>query len=72
MSLLLQALQKASKTREHGEGEPGSASGAEDQLALEPIASEPLLRDEMPNHSPTPAQAATVVQASSMPPRTVT
>ncbi len=68
MSLLLQALQKASKSREHGEGEPGSASGAADQLALEPIASEPLLRDEMPNHSPTPAQAATVVQASRLPP----
>jgi len=68
MSLLLQALQKASKSREHGEGEPGSASGAADQLALEPIVSEPLLRDEMPNHSPTPAQAATVVQASRMPP----
>lgn len=68
MSLLLQALQKASKSREDGEGEPGSASGAADQLALEPIASEPLLRDEMPNHSPTPAQAATVVQASRMPP----
>ena len=68
MSLLLQALQKASKSREHGEGEPGSASDAADQLALEPIASEPLLRDEMPNHSPTPAQAATVVQASRLPP----
>ena len=68
MSLLLQALQKASKSREEGEGEPGSASGAEDQLALEPIASEPLLRDEMPNHPPTPAHAATVVQASRMPP----
>jgi len=68
MSLLLQALQKASKSREHGEGEPGSASDAADQLALEPIASEPLLRDEMPDHSPTPAQAATVVQASRMPP----
>jgi len=68
MSLLLQALQKASKSREEGEGEPGSVSGAEDQLALEPIASEPLLRDEMPNHSPTPAHAATVVQASRMPP----
>ena len=68
MSLLLQALQKASKSREHEEAEPGSASGAADQLALEPIVSEPLLRDEMPNHSPTPAQAATVVQASRMPP----
>lgn len=68
MSLLLQALQKASKTREHGEGEPDSGPGEPDQLALEPIASEPLLRDEMANPSPTPAQAATVVQASRMPP----
>ena len=68
MSLLLQALQKAAKTRENGEGEPRSARGAADQLALEPIESEPTLRDEMPSHSPTPAQAATVVQASRMPP----
>lgn len=67
MSLLLQALQKAAKTREDGEGEPGSARGAGDQLALEPIASEPMLRDEMPSHSPSPAQAATVVQASRLP-----
>ena len=68
MSLLLQALQKAAKSREEGEGEPGSGPAAADQLALEPIASEPTLRDELPVHSPTPAQAATVVQASRMPP----
>ena len=67
MSLLLQALQKAAKTREDSEGEPDSARGAADQLALEPIGSEPTLHDEMPSHSPTPAQAATVVQASRMP-----
>jgi len=68
MSLLLQALQKAAKNREEVEGEPGSASTAADQLALEPIASEPMLRDEIPSHSPTPAQAATVVQAGRLPP----
>jgi Tfp pilus assembly protein PilF len=67
MSLLLQALQKAAKTREDSEGEPDSARGAAGQLALEPIGSEPTLHDEMPSHSPTPAQAATVVQASRMP-----
>jgi Flp pilus assembly protein TadD len=67
MSLLLQALQKAAKSREEGESEPGSEPSAGDQLALEPIASEPMLRDEMPSHSPTPAQAATVVQASRLP-----
>jgi len=67
MSLLLQALQKAAKTREDSEGERGSGPAAADQLALEPIASEPTLSDEMPVNSPTPAQAATVVQASRMP-----
>lgn len=67
MSLLLQALQKAAKSREEVEGEPGSGSTAADQLTLEPMASEPTLRDEMPSHSPTPAQAATVVQASRVP-----
>ena len=67
MSLLLQALQKAAKTREDSEGEPDSARGAADQLALEPIGAEPTLRDETPSHAPTPAQAATVVQASRMP-----
>ncbi|HKQ26895.1 MAG TPA: tetratricopeptide repeat protein [Burkholderiales bacterium] len=68
MSLLLQALQKAAKTREDSsEGEPVSARGAADQLSLEPIGSEPTLHDEMPSRSPTPAQAATVVQASRMP-----
>jgi len=68
MSLLLQALQKAAKTREDSEGERGSGPAAADQLALEPLASEPTLRDESPIHSPTSAQAATVVQASRMPP----
>jgi tetratricopeptide (TPR) repeat protein len=66
MSLLLQALQKAAKSREEGEGEPGSASAA-NELALAPIASEPTLQDEMPPSSPTPAQAATVVQAGRTP-----
>ena len=67
MSLLLQALQKAAKTREDSEGERGSGPAAADQLALEPLASEPTLRDELPIHSPTSAQAATVVQASRLP-----
>ena len=67
MSLLLQALQKAAKTREDRDGEPDSPLGAADQLALEPIGSEPTLRDDMPSHSPTPAQAAAVLQASRVP-----
>ncbi len=67
MSLLLQALQKAAKSREEAEGGADSEPSAGDQLALEPIASEPVLRDELPSHSPTPAQAATVVQASRLP-----
>ncbi|HEV8646521.1 MAG TPA: tetratricopeptide repeat protein [Burkholderiales bacterium] len=68
MSLLLQALQKAAKSREGGEGEPAASEpSAGDQLALEPIVSESMLRDEMPSNSPTPAQAATVMQASRMP-----
>jgi hypothetical protein len=67
MSLLLQALQKAAKNREEAEGGADSEPTAGDQLALEPIASEPVLRDELPSHSPTPAQAATVVQASRLP-----
>ena len=68
MSLLLQALQKAAKSREEVEGEPaGSTPEGGDRLALEPIGSEPTFRDEMPPHSPTPAQAATVVQASRLP-----
>jgi Tfp pilus assembly protein PilF len=64
VSLLLQALQKAAKTREDGEGEP--AHDAVDELALEPVG-EPTLHDEMPSRSPSPAQAATVVQASRVP-----
>jgi Flp pilus assembly protein TadD len=70
MSLLLQALQKAAKSRDEVEGEPtGSTPEGADQLSLEPIGSEPAFRDEMPqhSHSPTPAQAATVVQASRLP-----
>ena len=67
MSLLLQALQKAAKSRDEGEGEPSSAASAADGLALQPIASKPMLRADMPNSAPTPAQAATVVQAGRMP-----
>lgn len=72
MSLLLQALQKAAKTREDGQAETsgGEYSGEltlDDDLGLAPLQEEPTLRDEMdgPAEKPvaTPAQAATVVQA---------
>jgi thioredoxin-like negative regulator of GroEL len=69
MSLLLQALQKAARARE-GEESDGSAreKSADDGLELEPLLPEPTLREEMDGpvptvSSPTPAQAATVVQA---------
>jgi Flp pilus assembly protein TadD len=67
MSLLLQALQKAAKSREDGEGEAASADTfSADELKLEPLTVEPSLRDEMPRAAPapTPAQAATVMRAS--------
>ena len=67
MSLLLQALQKAAKSREEGEGEPGAASPAAGELTLDPMQSEPTLQEEMPDSRPTPAQAATVVQAGRTP-----
>ena len=65
MSLLLQALQKAAKSRE--EGEPGAASPAAGELTLDPMQSEPTLQEEMPDSPPTPAQAATVVHAGRTP-----
>ncbi len=68
MSLLLQALQKAAKSREENQGELSEeAVSADDQLALEPIAPEPVLRDDIPAASPTPAQAATLLEASRAP-----
>ncbi len=67
MSLLLQALQKAAKSREEGEDEPGAAPPAAGELTLDPMQSEPTLQEEMPDSRPTPAQAATVVQAGRTP-----
>ena len=72
MSLLLQALQKAAKTREDGQGEtsggePLGELTLDDDLGLAPMQEEPTLRDEMDGPAETPAatpeQAATVVQA---------
>lgn len=64
MSLLLQALQKASKTRD---GEQ-NADGAGPNLALEPLP-EPSLpsEDAPPRRSATPAQAAAVLRAAEGP-----
>lgn len=68
MSLLLQALQKAAKSREESQGEPSEeALSADDQLALEPIAPEPVLREDIPAAGPTPAQAAAVLDAGRAP-----
>lgn len=68
MSLLLQALQKAAKSREENQGELSEeAISVDDQLALEPIAPEPVLREDAPAASPTPAQAATVLEAGRAP-----
>lgn len=68
MSLLLQALQKAAKSREESQGElSGDALSGDDELALEPIAPEPVLRDELPAASPTPVQAATLIEAGRAP-----
>ena len=67
MSLLLQALQKAAKSREEGEGEPKAAPPVAGELTLDPMHSEPTLQEEMPDSPPTQAQAATVVQAGRTP-----
>lgn len=68
MSLLLQALQKAAKSREESQGELSEeAVSVDDQLALEPIAPEPVLREDIPAPSPTPAQAAAVLEAGRAP-----
>jgi tetratricopeptide (TPR) repeat protein len=69
MSLLLQALQKAAKTREGAEGEqdPGTTAGSED-LSLEPLSEPRLGGDDAPTRSgPSSAQAATVMRASEPP-----
>jgi Tfp pilus assembly protein PilF len=67
MSLLLQALQKAAKSREDGEGETASIPASADELTLDPMEPEPTLQEEMPISRPTSAQAATVVQAGRAP-----
>jgi Tfp pilus assembly protein PilF len=68
MSLLLQALQKAAKSREESEVDLSSvdALAMADELALEPTPSAPRSRQDSPA-SPTSAQAATLVQAGSVP-----
>lgn len=67
MSLLLQALQKAAKSREEGEVDLSVDELAmADELALEPTPSASRIHPESPA-SPTSAQAATVVQAGSVP-----
>jgi Tfp pilus assembly protein PilF len=68
MSLLLQALQKAAKTRDGAEGEQDTgAAGAED-LSLEPLSEPKLGADDAPARSgPSSAQAATVIRASEPP-----
>ena len=67
MSLLLQALQKAAKSREEGEVDlSADALAMSDELALEPTPPAPRAQREAPA-PPTSAQAATVVQAGSVP-----
>ena len=67
MSLLLQALQKAAKSREEAEVDlSADALAMEGELALEPTPPAPRANQNAPA-SPTPAQAATVVQAGSVP-----
>ncbi len=68
MSLLLQALQKAAKSREEGEvdGSDSNASGMADELTLEPTAPAPRAHPQAPAPSAS-ARAAAVVQARSVP-----
>jgi Tfp pilus assembly protein PilF len=67
MSLLLQALQKAAKSREEGEVDlSADALPMADELALEPTPAPPRGQQDAPAQ-PTSAQAATVVQAGSVP-----
>lgn len=67
MSLLLEALQKASKNRDEAKaGTTGDLTAMADELSLEPTMSAP---DALPDSagSPTAAQAATLLQARSVP-----
>jgi len=67
MSLLLQALQKAAKSREDGDVDLSTdALAMENELSLEASPSAPRTKQEAPA-LPTSAQAATVVQAGSVP-----
>ena len=67
MSLLLQALQKAAKSREEGEVDlSADALAMADELSLEPTPAAPRAQQGA-SATPTSAQAATVVQAGSVP-----
>lgn len=67
MSLLLQALQKAAKSREEGDVDlQVDALSLADDLSLEPSPSGPRVQQEI-SAAPTSAQAATLVQAASVP-----
>src|SRR3954468_21074814 len=65
MSLLLQALQKAAKTRAEGDVAESLEASSSQELTLEPALSGPRPASAAPASSP--AQAATVVQASRVP-----
>jgi Tfp pilus assembly protein PilF len=68
MSLLLQALQKAAKTRDGAEGEQNPGAGTGEDLSLEPISEPRLGSDDAPARpGPSSAQAATVMRASEAP-----
>ena len=67
MSLLLEALQKASKNRDEANAETtGDLTEMADELTLEPTLSAPDVLPD-PADSPTAAQAATLLQARSAP-----
>ena len=67
MSLLLQALQKAAKSREEGEVDGSeTALGMADELTLEPTAPAPRAHPQAPAPSAS-ARAAAVVQARGVP-----
>ncbi len=67
MSLLLEALQKASKNRDEANAETtGDITQMADELTLEPTLSAPDVLPD-PASSPTAAQAATLLQARSAP-----
>ncbi len=66
MSLLLQALQKAAKSREEGEADLSAEDiGMAGELSLDPVAPIRTSKEPAPTlATPSSAQAATVVQAS--------